>query len=608
MISEKYLLSSQICFFITQKDLLKRNMKKKISFIFLFALLVIVVSLILLRVKGSRVNERLTAIDSIAVNDPERALAELNLLNIKRFRDNELAYHTIIKSQVQMDLGNMSVNDSLLSAAIFTFLGSDDSTKISRSYYLRGKYLLNEGDVLEAASSLMYAADYMSQDLDNKSKFEIYKTLSDIFHKNKLYKQELEGREKAYNYAVLYGDSIAINKSRIDLSRCYSSSATFSDDIIVRVLKMIYSLPDSDPNGLPDFVRKISDLEEYENQLTVAISYIDSALISNKDTIKQLSYLRVKGELLCLFGKHQEAIQCFEKAVESPINNDRIVSYKGLYNLYKERSQDDKAFYYVDRLIDLQDSIRRDWADGSFIRLSSIQAYKKQRRAYVENKIDFYQAKTTLATISVGFLITSLILLVFLVIYKTRQSRLQMSVEEEKNKLIQIELEKRNIENELLREQAEKETERLKTLAADLSRKEAENELLKEKTEKEALLAKDMLIKAEYYKRLNLISIPILSAKKDKKGFIFLGSKDWDIIKNNTNACFENFTDRLKNRFSYLTEDDIHFLCLIKMELSLDLLASVYHVEKNSISKKKGRMREKLKIQDKSLDDFIRSF
>lgn len=583
-------------------------MKKKTGFIFLFVLLIVVVLFSLYKIKGSRVNESLVEIDSIAVNDPQKALADLSLLNIKRYREKELAYYTIIQSQAQMDQGEYPDNDSLLSAAIFTFLGSDDSSKISRSYYLRGKYLLNEGNVLEAASSLMYATDYMSQDLDNKSKYEIYVTLADIFHKNKLYKQELEEREKAYKYAQLYGDSVAIKNSLVDLSRSYSTVSTFSDEIILKILKMIYSIPDSDPNGLPDFVRKISDVREYKNQLDVAISYVDSALANNSDTIKQLSYYRVKGELLCLVGKYQDAVLCFEKAVNSPVDNDRIVAFQALYELYRTRNQTDRAFFYIDKLISLQDSIRRDWADGSFIRLSSIQAYKKQRRAYVENKIEVYQAKTTLATISVGFLITTLILLLFLVIYRNRQARLKMSVEEEKNKLIQIELEKRNIENELLREQSEKETERLKSLAADLQRKETENELLKEKTEKEALLARDMLIKAEYYKRLNMISIPILSARKDKQGFIFLGSKDWDVIKSNTNACFENFTDRLTGKFPQLTEDDIHFLCLIKMELSLELLSSVYHVEKNSISKKKGRMRDKLKIQDKTLDEFIRLF
>lgn len=583
-------------------------MKKRTNLIFILITLIIVVLLALFGRVGSQAEITLQAIDSIAINDPKQALVKLNALNIKTFNEKELAYYTIIESQAQMDMGLLPIKDSLLNSAIFTFLGSDDSSKISRTYYLKGKWLLKEGYVLEAASSLMYASDYMPQDLNNKSKYEIFSSLADVYHKNRLYNQELEERERAYNSAQLYGDSLAIKSSLVSLSRCYSTVSTFSDDIILRVLQMIYSLPDSDPYGLPDFVRKISDNREYKQQLDAAVQYIDSALVTNQDSLKQLSYFRIKGELLCLLGKRKEAIVYFNKAIDSPLDNDRIAAFQGLYEIYKNLGQVNNAYYYADKVLSLQDSIRKDWSDESLIRLSSIQAYKKQRRAYVENKIEVYQAKTTIATISVGFLITTLILLLFLIVYRNRQSSLRISVKEEKNKLIEIELEKRKIENELLKEQAEKENERLKTLAVELQRKETENELLKEKTEKEALLARDMVIKAEYYKRLNLISIPILSAKKDKQGFIFLGSKEWETILNNTNACFENFSDRLIARFPQLSEDDIHFLCLIKMELSLDLLASIYHVEKNSISKKKGRMREKMKIQDKTLDEFIRLF
>ncbi|MGL5318594.1 MAG: hypothetical protein ACRC9Q_07875 [Bacteroidales bacterium] len=580
----------------------------KVKPIYIFIALLVILSVSLFGLRGASIHKDLVRIDSIAVNNPSRALEELNSLKTKPFSDKDQAYYTIIESQAQMDLGYFAPSDSLLNVSIFSYLGSDDSSKISRIYYLRGRWLLHDGSMLEAASSLMYASDYVSSDLADVYKYQIYSSLGDLCHQNKLHQNELEVRQKALTFARLYGDSLAIHNSSVALHRCSSLVSTFSADIIQQVLRMMYALPASELYNLPESVRKLTSQEEYKTQLRAAVNFVDSAIVCCDDPTKMLSYLRVRGELLYLKGKYSDAIRHFKQALNSPVDNDQMAALQGLYEIYKNRKQQDSAYYYADRLFLIQDSIRREWSDGALVRLNSIQAYKKQRRAFLENKIEVFHTKSILSTISIGFLITILVLLLLLGMYRNNQVHLKMSVEEERNKLIETELEKRRIENELLREQADKENERLKTMALELQRKETENELLKEKTEKEALLARDLLIKAEYYKRLNLISIPILSAKKDKKGFIFLSMKEWEIIKSNTNACFENFTDRLVAQFPQLSEDDIHFLCLIKMELSLELLASVYHVEKNSISKKKGRMREKLKIQNKTLDEFIRLF
>ena len=87
-----------------------------------------------------------------------------------------------------------------------------------------------------------------------------------------------------------------------------------------------------------------------------------------------------------------------------------------------------------------------------------------------------------------------------------------------------------------------------------------------------------------------------------------LNDKEWELVIKNTDACFDRFTQRLKENFSCLTEDDVRFCCLVKMELRLSLLADIYHIEKGSISRRKMRMKEKMGITRLSLDDFIKNF
>ena len=87
-----------------------------------------------------------------------------------------------------------------------------------------------------------------------------------------------------------------------------------------------------------------------------------------------------------------------------------------------------------------------------------------------------------------------------------------------------------------------------------------------------------------------------------------LKKEEWDIIMQNTDACFNDFTLRLKNTYPQLTLEEVRFACLLKMELSLSLLSEVYHIAKGSISRKKMRLKEKMQIENTTLDDFIKQF
>ena len=114
--------------------------------------------------------------------------------------------------------------------------------------------------------------------------------------------------------------------------------------------------------------------------------------------------------------------------------------------------------------------------------------------------------------------------------------------------------------------------------------------------------------RVEYYKRLNALTVPILMKSQNSQGAMHLKKEEWDIILQNTDACFNDFTLRLKKAYPQLTSEEVRFACLLKMEFSLTLLSEVYHIAKGSISRKKMRLKEKMQIEDMTLDDFIKHF
>ena len=91
-------------------------------------------------------------------------------------------------------------------------------------------------------------------------------------------------------------------------------------------------------------------------------------------------------------------------------------------------------------------------------------------------------------------------------------------------------------------------------------------------------------------------------------GALHLSADDWQTLRNNTDACFDGFTRRLKAAWPQLNDEEIDFCCLVKMELPLAVLAEIYHIAKGSISRKKMRLKEKIGITDISFDEFVAGF
>ena len=74
---------------------------------------------------------------------------------------------------------------------------------------------------------------------------------------------------------------------------------------------------------------------------------------------------------------------------------------------------------------------------------------------------------------------------------------------------------------------------------------------------------------------------------------------------------YDHFTLRLKKAVPALTTGDIQFCCLLKININMQDLANIYHINKESVSRKKQRVKAKISnelIQGYTLDEFIQRF
>jgi len=138
----------------------------------------------------------------------------------------------------------------------------------------------------------------------------------------------------------------------------------------------------------------------------------------------------------------------------------------------------------------------------------------------------------------------------------------------------------------------------------------SQNLLLKQQNEISALREKEALIRESLFKRINLFDkIPSLHAEENehsriqKFDKIKMTDNDWEELTKSVNEAYPHFTYCLKEEFPKLSDDDIRFCCLLKINVNLQDLSDIYCVTKSAITKRKYRIKtDKLQLTNNATD------
>ena len=124
-----------------------------------------------------------------------------------------------------------------------------------------------------------------------------------------------------------------------------------------------------------------------------------------------------------------------------------------------------------------------------------------------------------------------------------------------------------------------------------------EEELVSLREKQTALREKDARLREELFKRMNVFNKLSVSGKERH---VFLSDADWEEIHLMVDSAYSNFIPKLRKNFPALTDREINFCCLVRMNLSLQSLADIYCISKNSVSRRKLRLKEKLGIDEET--------
>ena len=155
--------------------------------------------------------------------------------------------------------------------------------------------------------------------------------------------------------------------------------------------------------------------------------------------------------------------------------------------------------------------------------------------------------------------------------------------------------------------------EKRKRLEAKQKQMEQENQLLRQAEELNCLREKANSLREELIRRMEVFQkVPSLhDTTGEDETSINLSQEDWKEITTLLNNQYDQFTHRLKKAVPALITADIQFCCLLKINISMQDIANIYHINKESVSRRKQRIKSKIGndlLQGLTLDEFIQRF
>ena len=321
------------------------------------------------------------------------------------------------------------------------------------------------------------------------------------------------------------------------------------------------------------YEQEISRLHLLCREADSALIYIRRSMLHPTPPEKLPQLQLLKGQIFLLAGVKDSARQLLTQSIDRLPLSKQAEAYQGLAHLEELNQRPAQALAYLKQYASLKDSLAADRKEEILEKIHGLQEYKLQRER--AEKAEAEKTRNEVMLYRIVLLALLLLAVLYYIFYKTKQHKKQLILQLQAEKLQKME-----VEIALVREQEKRKQQEIEGLNRTVC----------------------------YYKQLNAITLPMLMSKRNSQGALHLNQEECDIIVQNTNACFDRFTERLKASYPQLTEDERLFCCLVKMELPLALLAEIYHIAKGSISRKKMRLKEKMQITDVSFDEFIAAF
>lgn len=507
-------------------------------------------------------------------------------------------------------------SDSLIKLAVDYYQDSDDKVKAGKALFYYGKVMALQDNDTIAMQAYLNAQTKLEKTREYKLQALVQEYIGRINDDRGMFDLALDNYRNSIYYFQKLNDTLGIVSNYRYISWIYEIRQNY--DSVTWYLNSGISLLIGDTASpiLPSLLQMSGIVEKNHGNYSKAISDFSAAIKYEKNHNSVRHYYFSLGDVYMKIRQLDKAKDCFEQGLTSQKTFTQSGAYNYLYLLEKEKSDYVKALYYKEK----SDSFLELYRDENLrSQVLTIQRKYETKKLQIEKHLlEQGKQKQLYFWISISSLL--IIIGIFLYFWLKKQYRknyrMRLKVHTEKT-LETIKDNERVIGQYICQIE---DFEQREGLAARIAEQQLDslNQKISELEDKNEISAKEQI--ARLNQKIQILVSENKAIKEDsctggiyileqlKKGQLIvenLTKKERSQVFEYMNLMFGGFVSKLKKEYG-LNDNNIMLAIFVKLNFSSVELMMVFQCEKNSIFKKKQRLRDKLKLNcDDELENFL---
>lgn len=536
---------------------------------------------------------------------PDSALTLLGTLPDKikgEPEDIRMYYHLLtVKAKDKCYIRHTS--DSLINAVVAYYEKEGDNDRLMEAYYYQGSVYRDMGDVPRAIKAFQQAIDAGEGSHNLTLLGQTYGQMGTLFAYQDLYDESLDAKRKALHYYTLQKDSGRSVYALRDIARMFDAKEDMDSAICYygkahELAERIHHDRQAD-----DILSELGCLYNAFGKVDVAKQILLSL------TVKRTNALLALG-LLYQETNQPDSMEYFLKEVMLSGNiYQKQSAYKALSRLEESKGNYQNAFAHALRAQEYSDSIALVTQTEAVKKIQSLYDYRhtEQENIHLLHKNqDYFQKLVILVLLFILFIFIALYLM-----HRIKQNK-QAAIEQERRLRL---LKEYQYEQSLSR--MEENNEKQKALQMLLEKAEKENDTLNRRL---ILSQKKMLELENRQQRVSRTNRELLEqALKESdiyvrfhqaggEGQARITEDDWEELRVSIDTTYFRFTEKLYSLYPDLSQRELRICYLIKISMPNNAMARVLVLSPSAVTQARKRLYKKIYGEEgngESLDKII---
>lgn len=522
---------------------------------------------------------------------PDTAFSLLSTLRnrIEKEPEETQIYYRLLTIKAEDKLYIPHTSDSLINMVVDFYKKYGDTDKLMEAYYYQGSVYRDLNDAPRAIKAFQQAIDVEEKSNKNTLLGQIYGQMGTLFAYQDLYDESLDAKTKALHYYTLQKDSGRCAYALRDIARMYH--AKDNSDSAFYYYKKAYDLAVKINNSkqADDILSELGCLYNDLGEVDIAKKLLLSLAIKRPNALLALGLVYQANNQL-------DSMQYFFREVLQSGNVYQKHSVlKTLSRLAADSRNYQMALNYAFHAQELSDSIDLINRTEAVKRVQSLYNYQhtEQKNIHLMHKNRYYFYKLIISVLL-------FIVLVFICLYMVHRIRIykQAVIEQERHL---------HLFNEYQYAQSlsriKENNEKQKELQISLEKAEQENDTLK----KRLILSQKKMLELENRQQMALHTNRELLEASFKVSDLYLRfhragdeeevkitENDWEELRIAIDTTYLQFTNKLYSLYPDLSQRELRICYLVKISMSNKSMARLLCLSPSAITQARKRLYKKI--------------